>query len=567
MHYLCLSFCTLVCVLFPLVATAAESVSTDSLMKKLDSVISHRDRYLAEKQQRLADITGSLATADSEYEKFDVLDSLFNEYHSFSADSAYSVSLKQEEIAAALKDPALAVRAQMHHADILAAIGLYYEALTHINAIDISQVPAGFEPYYYHIKRTIYGNLAQYSEFTPESKYYEALTDAYRDTLLSYHPESSLTHTLIKADQYNFRNMPGKALEVLNAYLDTARITEHQKAICAYNLSESYGLLGDTENQKRQLVISSIADMQSAVREYVSLRQLALLLYKEGDLDRAYEFLTIAVADAAECNARQRMVELTDSYPVINGIYVDKVRAQKRTLERTILIITILSVILVVMLFMMRKQMRRTAQARKKVEESNIMLGELNSKLSKSNSLLNDANFRLSASNASLQEANEAIAEISELKEVYIGRYMDQCLGYIEKLETYRRNVQKLIAAGKHEELKKFVKTAGSADAEFKEFYERFDATFLNLFPSFVEDFNKLLQPQEAILPKKPGTLTSELRVFALIRLGISDSDKIAKFLRYSLTTIYNYRTKVRNKARGDRSALEAEVMKIGRNA
>ena len=142
---------------------------------------------------------------------------------------------------------------------------------------------------------------------------------------------------------------------------------------------------------------------------------------------------------------------------------------------------------------------------------------------------------------------------------------MDQCMAYIEKLDSYRKSVGRVFNQGKPDELKRMLKSTDVVDNELKMFYDQFDRTFLSLFPDFVEDFNALLLPQEAIVPKRPGSLTTELRIFALIRLGIADSDKIARFLRYSLTTIYNYRTKVRNKARGDRNMLETEVLKIGR--
>lgn len=144
---------------------------------------------------------------------------------------------------------------------------------------------------------------------------------------------------------------------------------------------------------------------------------------------------------------------------------------------------------------------------------------------------------------------------------------MDRSLEYIEMLDAYRKSIGKLVNSGKTSELQQFIKSTKIIDDELKSFYAQFDRTFLNLFPSFVEDFNNLLLPEEAIIPKKQGALNTELRIFALIRLGITDSDKIAKFLRYSLTTIYNYRTKVRNKAKGDRNTLEIEVAKIGQNS
>ena len=345
---------------------------------------------------------------------------------------------------------------------------------------------------------------------------------------------------------------PAGAIRELEQFMADNELNEHDRAICAWTLSESYGKLGDRAGQKEQLLRSSISDIKSSVREYISLRQLAMLLYEEGDLDRAYNFMTIAVDDASKCNARQRIIELSNSYPMINGIYVETVRDQNHTLEWTIIIITVMSLMLLAMLLYMRKQMRRIARARRQVEEAYEQLNHLTD--------------QLKASNAKLSEANNAIAEISELKEIYIGRYMDQCLVYIDKLDGYSKTVGKLVNSGKSDDLKKLVKSTSLIDDELRQFYEQFDRTFLSIYPSFVSDLNGLLMPEEAIVPKKEGSLNTELRIFALIRLGISDSDRIAKFLRYSLTTIYNYRTKVRNKAKSDRNRLEAEIMKIGRD-
>ncbi len=330
-------------------------------------------------------------------------------------------------------------------------------------------------------------------------------------------------------------------------------LSEHDRAICAWTLAEAYAKTGDKDLQKENLIISAISDLKSSVREYISLRQLALMLYEEGDLDRAYRFMTIAVDDAAKCNARQRIIELNDTYPMINGIYVETVRKQKETLELFIIIIAVLALLLVVMLFYMRKQMIRIKNNHK----------ELTAAYDRQNRLTEE----LKTSNRKLTEANDAIAENSELKEVYIGRYMDQCLVYIEKLDSYRKTLNNLVKSGKSDELKQLLKSSSIIDDELKAFYYQFDKTFLSLFPTFVDDFNRLLLPDEAIVPKKEGTLNTELRIYALIRLGITDSEKIAKFLRYSLTTIYNYRTKVRNKAKGDRNTLEAEVVNIGREA
>lgn len=560
--------------------SAAERNAIDSLLVQLDSVIANRDVYLAQKEARLSEQQFRLASAKTDRERFDALDALFQEYHSLNTDSAYAISQRQVALAKTVGDKNLIMNAMLNEANVLCAVGMYHETLSIVDSIPGGGLPDYLRPYYFHTKRTVYGNLADYAAFGQEKEYYERLTDEYRDSLLTANDSNSLFHILVRADQFNVHNRPKEAIGLLENFIGQNVLSEHDLAICAWTLSESYANIGDTANQKRQLLISAISDMKSAVREYVSLRQLALLLYQEGDLDRAYRFMTIAVDDAAKCNARQRIVELNDSYPMINGIYVETVRNQKKSLERTILIITVLSVILIFLLFYTRKQMLKIADGRRKVEDannklnklneqltvSNDRLNELNGQLIASNEKLNELNRQLTHSNEKLQEAYSSIEEISELKQVYIGRYMDQSLEYIEMLDGYRKSIGKLINSGKTEELKKFVKSTAVIDNEFKSFYDQFDKTFLNLFPTFVDDFNSLLLPDEAIIPKKTGTLNTELRIFALIRLGITDSDKIAKFLRYSLTTIYNYRTKVRNKAKGDRNQLESEVAKIGQH-
>lgn len=553
---------------------------TDSLLTQLDIAISQRDVYLEQKYHRLKELYNNLQSADNDKNKFDALGNLFGEYHSFNADSAYMMAHRQLLLAEKIGDRNLVINAMLNKANILNLVGMYHDAIELVDSVCYQELPDYLHAYYFHTKRTLYGNLANFAAFEREKAYYANLTNQYRDSLLLVNNPTSVFYALIKADRLNERNRPKEAIDLLEGFIRDNKLSDHDLAICAFTLSDSYGHINDTANQKKQLLISSISDMKSAVREYVSLRQLALLLYQEGDMERAYRYLTIAVDDAAKSNARQRIVELNDSYPMINKIYVETVRDQQKALERTVLIITVLSIILIILLLYMRKQMIRISQSRKKVEEannklnnlngqlsdSNERLHELNTQLTNSNKNLYDLNNQLISSNNKLQDAYSAIAEISKLKEVYICQYMEQSLQHIEMLDDYRKAISKLINSGKIEDLKKLVKSSKVIEDDLKSFYNQFDKTFLNIFPTFVEEFNDLLLPGEAIIPKKEGTLNTELRIFALIRLGITDSDKIAKFLRYSLTTIYNYRTKVRNKAKGDRNLLESEVAKIGQH-
>ena len=541
----------LICHFYLCIVTAYGQTATDSLMEQLDVAIAQRDTYIEQKEKRIAELNSQLYTADNDYSRFHILDNLYGEYHPFNTDSAYNISIRQEAIAKRIGDENLLQNARMNRANILNTTGMYHECLVLMDSVKLKPLPDYLRPYYYHIMRTIYGMMADYAAFHEDKSKYFELTNLYRDSIISVNDTGSLAHVITKSDFLNVSGEAEEAVKLMNSFMRDNNLSEHDKAICAWTLSEAYGRTGERELQKENLIISAISDLKSAVREYISLRQLALMLYEEGDLDRAYNFMSIAVDDAAKCNARQRIIELNYTYPMINEIYVETVRKQKETLLRYISVIVVLAFMLIILLFYMRKQMIKIKNKNKEIATAYDKQNKLTEELYKSNKKLSEANY--------------AIAENSELKEVYIGRYMDQCLVYIEKLDGYRKSLNRLVKTGKSDELKQLLKSSSVIDDELKAFYYQFDKTFLDLFPSFVEDFNKLLLPEEAIIPKKEGTLNSELRIYALIRLGITDSEKIAKFLRYSLTTIYNYRTKVRNKAKGDRNALETEVFNIGR--
>lgn len=531
---------------------AANSSRADSLLLKLDRVIKERPIYMEQKELKLVELKRQLYRQIPAEERFAILGTLLDEYRSFNTDSALYVAEERERIAIRLGNPEYIDNARMNKADVLGMTGMYKEGMDLMQNIHANRLSEAIRPYYYHIYRTVYGLMADYAVTEYEKKLYAELTDRYRDSLLLVNKDNLLIHTLIQSDQYNVRNECDKAIRLLTDYLAQQKDYEHDVAICAYTLSESYRLKGDKEKEKEYLIVSAIADMKTAVREYVSLRKLAVLLYQEGDIERAYSYVKICMEDAAACNARLRKLEILEIFPIINDAYQQKTEKQQEQMKWALVSISLLSLFLLLAIFYVYKQMKKVAAARREVIDANKRLKELNNELH--------------LSNAQLKEANHSIAENSYLKEEYIGRYMDQCSVYLEKMDNYRRSLGKIAATGNVEELYKNIKSSKFIEGELKEFYTNFDNTFLQLFPTFVEDFNALLADNEQISLKNGERMNTELRIFALIRLGITDSVKIAQFLRYSVTTIYNYRTKVRNKAAGDRDLLEQEVMKIGKS-
>ena len=531
---------------------AADSSRADSLLLKLDQAIKERPIYMEQKELKLVELKRQLHRQIPDEERFAILGTLLDEYRSFNTDSALHMAEEREQIAIRLGNREYIDNARMNKADVLGMTGMYKEVMDLMRNIHIDRLPVDIHPYYYHIYRTVYGLMADYAVTAYEKKLYTELTDKYRDSLLLVNKDNLLIHTLIQSDQYNVRNEYDKAIRLLTDYLALQKDYEHDVAICAYTLSESYRLKGDKEKEKEYLIVSAMADMKTAVREYISLRKLAVLLYQEGDIERAYSYVKICMEDAAACNARLRKLEILEIFPIINDAYQQKTEKQQEQMKWALVSISLLSLFLLLAIFYVYKQMKKVAAARREVIDANKRLKELNDELH--------------LSNAQLKEANHSIAENSYLKEEYIGRYMDQCSVYLEKMDNYRRSLGKIAATGNVEELYKNIKSCKFIEGELKEFYTNFDNTFLQLFPTFVEDFNALLADDEQISLKAGERMNTELRIFALIRLGITDSVKIAQFLRYSVTTIYNYRTKVRNKAAGDRDLLEQEVMTIGKS-
>lgn len=531
---------------------AADSSRADSLLLKLDQAIKERPIYMEQKELKLVELKRQLHRQIPDEERFAILGTLLDEYRSFNTDSALHMAEEREQIAIRLGNREYIDNARMNKADVLGMTGMYKEVMDLMRNIHIDRLPVDIHPYYYHIYRTVYGLMADYAVTAYEKKLYTELTDKYRDSLLLVNKDNLLIHTLIQSDQYNVRNEYDKAIRLLTDYLALQKDYEHDVAICAYTLSESYRLKGDKEKEKEYLIVSAMADMKTAVREYISLRKLAVLLYQEGDIERAYSYVKICMEDAAACNARLRKLEILEIFPIINDAYQQKTEKQQEQMKWALVSISLLSLFLLLAIFYVYKQMKKVAAARREVIDANKRLKELNDELH--------------LSNAQLKEASHSIAENSYLKEEYIGRYMDQCSVYLEKMDNYRRSLGKIAATGNVEELYKNIKSSKFIEGELKEFYTNFDNTFLQLFPTFVEDFNALLADDEQISLKAGERMNTELRIFALIRLGITDSVKIAQFLRYSVTTIYNYRTKVRNKAAGDRDLLEQEVMTIGKS-
>ncbi|MEA4852078.1 MAG: DUF6377 domain-containing protein [Paludibacter sp.] len=521
----------------------------DSLLKVLDSSVDNYQVFSNQKEEQLNKLKDLLKYINNDDQRYKICGQLYDDYKSYKSDSALTYAQKKLQIAEKMNNRWNLTDAKLNLASIMGTSGMYKESMDILETINIQDNP-DLKAYYFHVYRTVYGFMADYTVSTREKERYNKLVSNFRDSLLVVNPPNSETHIMVKTDQLIANKKSDEAIKILLTYYPTIKNDKHTRAIIAYCISVTYQKQQNRENEKKWLIISAINDIQSATKDYISLRSLAFLLYKEGDIDRAYKYIKRSLEDALFCNARLRTYEISQMLPIIDQAYQHQSQARQRQLVISLISISLLSVFLLIAVLSVYRQMRKLSVARKD--------------LSQANKLLNDLNKELSETNKLLKHSNETLSEANLIKEEYIGRYMDQCSAYIDKLDDYRRLLNKTATAGKIDDLIQAIKSKQFIEDELKEFYTNFDSTFLQLFPTFVEEFSALLVDNEEIQLKSGELLNTELRIFALIRLGISDSVKISHFLRYSLSTIYNYRTKLRNKSAVPRDEFESYVMKIG---
>lgn len=528
--------------------------SSDSLLVKLNQTIEQRPSYMQRKEEALETLRQSLRklSAGNVEGRMNLYEALWQENRSYNTDSSLFYATALSQLAQQAGNEEQKQNALLHRATALMTIGMFKEADEIIKPLREWGVLPGQRSQFFHLGRSLFGLMADYAVTAQEKAAYASLTDDFRDSLLTIYEAGSNMYRMIYADKLTAHGKYAEALRELLPFTPTG--DGRFDAGYHYTIAEAYYHMGRIEEARHYYTLAAISDMQSDTREYIALRKLAVILFQSGDIDRAYHYLTLCMADAKACNARLRILEILDTFPVVNEAYLEKKQQQQRVITGVLIAISLLVVSLIFTIFSVLKQKKALQQAQ--------------TDLAHANSQLNEVNRMLVEYNEEMKRQNQLITETSYLKEAYITQYMDQCSSYLEKMESFRQRLRQLLSAGKTKEIQQALTSYNQeVETELAEFYDSFDTTFINLFPTFVEDFNALLREDEQVQLKPGQKLNTELRVFALIRLGITDSTKIAHFLRYSVTTIYNYRTRMRNRARGDRDELEKQVMEIGKKA
>lgn len=537
----------------------------DSLLTELDHTLAARNSYVKEKELRISSLKESLDNPEvSPEQQYPIHTRLIEEYTKYICDSALHYIDRNLEIAATLCLPEQLADTRLNLSYLLSTIGMGKESLDNLAAMKYEMLTPRQKCRYYQAYQQAYNCLADYANDNRYAPEYYRLANVYCDSSLVYMDTLSYEYRIIKGQRLLTDGKREEAKLFFLQYLDGFEPGSKEYAVVSNIIAGIYGMEKDLQNRMKYLVLSAISDIRGAIRENSSLQELAILLYEKGHIDKAYEYMKYSKEDANFYNARLRSIQISKIQPIIDRAYQVKNEKQRDALQLYLLFISILSAFLLGAVFFIYRQIKKLSRARKELHEANIKLKELNNDLSNANRQQKALNANLKEVNGRLEELNRELCEANHIKEEYIGHFLDLCSTYIDKLDDYRKLVNRKMASGQMEELFKLTRSSQLRDAELKEFYIKFDTTFLHLYPTFVQDFNALLLEEERFTLKKGELLNTELRIFALIRLGIGDSSKIASFLRYSAQTIYNYRTKVKNKTAGLRDEFENEVMKIG---
>lgn len=539
----------------------------DRLLLQLDSMMALREQFEEAKWARIAELRKEVHEVRTLEEQYWLNKRFYDEYFVFNADSAFVYADRNAAIAARLNRKEWIDEWHIKRSFLLSATGQLTEALEELTGMNGSQLPDILRVEYYGQKVYLYSHMVQYTGDTGERRdYYQALNFLYNDSVMQAVTADHPFYLWFKG--WRVRENAEKServLKDLDKMMRTAKFDSRRDAMHAYLLANLYKDRGDKENFLKYLILSAMADIRTANKDIASLEELAKALFELGDIDHAYSYINYCLQNALLYRNRVRLVSIMTVQDDIRLAYAERNLHQERRLRMFLWGISALLVVLLGMLFYIMKQTGKLARSRKRLNQANEQLNVQLEELSEARKELAEANTQLLQLNEKLQETNGLLRESNYVKEEYIGYVFSICSTYITKLDEYRKKVNRMVKAKLFDDLKKMTDSSSMAQAELKEFYHNFDTIFLHVYPDFVNDFNQLLQPEERVVLKEGELLNTELRIYALVRLGITDSVKIAEFLHCSPQTVYNNRLKTRNKAIIPKDTFADTVKTLGK--
>jgi Domain of unknown function (DUF6377) len=503
-----------------------------SLLGQLDSTIAATPRYDTEKVRNIEALKAR--GGGSQTPLFTQYLSLYQEYYIFNYDSAYTYARRMQETAARQHNDSLSAYAKIKLGFILLSSGMFKEVFDSLETINLRALNKAQKAEYLTLMARCYYDLADYDHDQFYAPQYGIRGNQYLDSSLLLYPTGSFEYIYYRGLKNVRSHNDGEAVTDLRQLLEKQDLSLHELALVTSTLSDVYIRNGKTDSAISLLIRAAVSDIKSSTKETSAIFNLASLLFRRGELQRASVYIQKAVSDALFYGARQRKVQLSTILPLIEGENLNTVENEKKNLVTYAIIITASFLLLIFLIIVIIRQVNKLQSAKKAI--------------TKAHTEQQIVNFRL-------QESNK-------IKEEYIGYFFNGNSEFYTRIEKFKKSVESKIADRKLDEISFFVNNL-NVKKEREELLKNFDQIFLRLFPNFIESFNRLLKEEDQVRLKEGEFLNTHLRIFALIRLGIHDPEKIAGILQYSVNTINTYKTKIKNKSVVPNEEFEHRIMEI----
>lgn len=473
---------------------------------------------------------------------------LYNQYKVFKYDSAYVYARKSLDIAYQLGDAQKIASAKILLSFTLLSSGMFKETADSLQNMRITALPDSLVAEYYALRARYLYDLADYANDAFHTGSYNKQAANYLDTAIAHYLPNSFA-AIYYTGLKNIRSgSKEEAMHYFNILLGQGGLTDHELAVTESTLSDIYIQRGNTDSAIYLLASAAIADIRSSTKETAAMFNLAQLLYRRGDVKHASRYIEYAINDAGFYGARQRKVQVSAILPLIEAEKINRVESQKKILITYSILITVLLVAVVFLTIVVYRQVRKLKHAQKVIYEAHLKEQHVNQQLAETNAMLSEVNSKLT--------------EANKIKEEYIGYFFNANSEFFSRIEKFKRSVELKVSERKLDEIKFLVNNI-NLRREKEDLLKNFDKAFLKLFPHFVEEFNLLFQEEDKVILKDDELLNTDLRIFALIRMGIHDNEKIAQILEYSLNTINTYKTKIKNKSLVPNEEFEHRIMAI----
>lgn len=528
-------------ILFIATATSSMADTNGELIQRIDSIIDNITQIYGKKQARI-DFYKSMAHKSQKPETLlSAYDKLYDEYFVFQFDSAMVYADKAITLADRIGDKFHHDKCRIEKASLLGVGGLYGEAVALLDEIDSTHLDNELRFDYTIAYYFIYTYWADYChDYYYSPRYHERANNYLKQAVTMLRPTDSYYNFFWGEYFIYVERNDKRALEHYFKTLSTAPVESRWYAMASYAIANNYSANNNNNKYEEYMLRACISDLLNCTRENLAMQDLAMYLFKKGDdnILLAERYINFAMDDAKNYNNRLRIIEISQKLPVIVSTYREKLSSQNNIMRFALFGVSILFAFVVVLLYFYSRQNQLLARQRHELSESNNLLSSLNDKLNTLNSRLLDTNSR-----------RERLAKL----------YIDLCAKYIDRLSKFETLVKRKIKVGQVNDLLNTASSSRLSEEDAATFMNSFDTAFLDLYPSFVDEFNALLRTNEQIVPSHKGRLTTELRIYALIRLGVKESSEIAALLFYTPRTIYNYRSTIKSRAI-NRETFECDV-------